>query len=268
MPQYKKILRKILKLKLTRDPLADLKHKLEILAVKVGIKPAFLLLSDPDPDLSLIELVAKCAGLYLKLTGRPPDYFSRKPNVEDSFLKISNDVRLTKMGAIWLYKDVQVEPKILASIAGKLNEGHVLGFPGCCIKWEEEMSLYGTEAVFQDIKEYITKNCLTPNDFGVKTKDQMYEILIDKLAHDELRFEREKAIGKSVGEQIRKTQERYPFVPHWACQFCLSGESKETERLNNLYEELAMNLDPKFARKIISMAEVETTKKEKNKFIH
>lgn len=48
-----------------------------------------------------------------------------------------------------------------------------------------------------------------------------------------------------------ETYRRYPFVPHWACPSCLSGESKESEKLNSQYRELAMNLNPKFAGEII-----------------
>ena len=38
------------------------------------------------------------------------------------------------------------------------------------------------------------------------------------------------------------------FAPHQACPSCLSGKSKETEKLNDQYKDLAMNLNPKFAQ--------------------
>lgn len=257
MLQYsdKKILKKIMKFRILLDPLHDLKDKLEILAVRVGIKPAFLIISDPNSDPSTLELVAKRADLHFKITGRPPDYFPRKPKVGDNFLKIFNNSRLTKLSTIWFYKDVQVELKILESIAGKLNEGHVLGYPECCIKWEEEKSLQAIETLFQEIEEYITQKYPMFIDYEVKTKDQVYEALIDKIAHDELRFKREKAVTDSMVKQTDETLKHYPFVPHWACQSCLSGESKETEKMNNLYKELAINLNPKFAQKIIHLAQ-------------
>jgi hypothetical protein len=221
----------------------DLKNKLELLAVKAGIKPVFLAGADGS-YLNAIEWLATLLNLKCRLTNLPPPpYFSRKPNVEQEFLEVWGR---NEDETIWVFRDNQTEATISASIEGRLAEGHVLGYPACCVKWHEEARTRQVEAVFRDIQEYISENPLELSLQNLTAQERYLAILNMPFSrrHDD-------EIMKSIFKHLTGTYERYPFAPHWACSSCLSGESKETEILNEQYKEFAISLDPEFARKIV-----------------
>jgi len=239
----KKALRRLLKITTDESSHLDVKNKLEIMAVKAGIKPVFLETSEGS-YLNTLEWAATLLNLKYKLTELPPPYFSRKPNVDPSFLNVWGK---DEIKAIWIYRDVRAEPLISKSVTGRLNDGHVFGYPACCIKWHEESRTRQVEAEFQDIQEYISENPPELMDLQSKTMEETYLALM-KTPFSKRHWDE---VLQSVGMHVIETYERYPFVPHWACSSCLSGESRETERLNDQFRELAEKLDPKFARKIV-----------------
>lgn len=248
-------LKKLLKLKTNSLKHFDLKNKLEILATKVGIKPAFEGFTgagspykDVHDNISVLIRAAALVGLRYKLTNTPPPFFSRKPDIKSSFLSAWSKSIVSGYASIWLYRDVQLEHLISASIAGDLNEGYVLGYPECCIKWHEENRVLEVESCFQDIEQYLIINPLALQDLrsSSKTEEQMYM----RLLHLPIPLTREELWFKTVDRQILETWKRYPLAPHWACSSCLSSKSKETEKLNNQYKEFAMSLDPKFANEV------------------
>jgi len=192
----------------------DAKNKLEIIAVKIGLKPAFQEFrqskSPINPDLQLIKQLAVTLGLKYKSTTIPPPYFSRKPRVDSSFL--DDYYNPTDYEALWIYEDPRIERKIAESVKGKLNEGHILGYPECCIKWRAEARVLSIEAIYEGKGEYAQR-------------------IID--------------------EHLLNTWKRFPFVPHWACTSCLSGRSRKTKGLNNEYRELARKVSWNFEKAFI-----------------
>ena len=241
------LLKKYLRLKTDRGfRHLDAKNKLEILAVKFGLKPAFLGLAEARTN---FEHAAILLNLKYQLTNTPPPYFSRKPRVRESFL--SAFVRIMMGEVVWIYSDVQVKSRISASLAGRLNEGHVLGYPQCCIRWHEKKRVLQVESVFQDIESYISRNPLAlMNAQRGGGEEEMYEALLcdprGQGYHDN-----QDRVSAERSQHIERTYKRYPFVPHWACSSCLEGKNEETERLNRQYQELAMNVSPGLAREII-----------------
>jgi hypothetical protein len=218
----------------------DAKNRLEILAVRFGLKPAFLGVGEAGAPL---KHAARLLHLNYQFTGIPPPYFSRKPKVENSFL--SAFIRtLQREEIVWIYSDAQIEPKISACLAGELNEGYVLGYPQCCIRWHEENRVLEVESKFEDIESYIAQ---TPAVLAQhRKKDAAYEALMDSIEGRS-----SEKVFNSIDEHIMETYRRYPFVPHWACSQCLEGASNETERLNRQYQELVMRLSPDLASEII-----------------
>lgn len=229
----KRTLKKLLKLRTDSLPY-DLTNKLEILAVKSGIKPAFL---NYGGKTHLFRRAALLLDLYYKETSTPPVHFTRRPNVKSSFLKAATDVFCTHQ-PIWIYQDIQVESMISKCIAGELNEGHILGYPECCIRWHAGNRAPDTESCFRDIEEHIAKNPKYSYSIQGGTEEEMYTSIL-------LRWR------TPYPSYVSETSRSYPFVSHCACPSCLSGESKETERLNNQYKELAIKLDPRFAQEIV-----------------
>ena len=197
-----KIIDKVLHLRTNPVPMHDSRNKLEILAVKVGLKPAYLGFRDvtnpPNDDLAILKQFAEMIGLEHMASGIPPLYFSRQPKVPDYF----RDAYLVRenFDALWIYSSPEITPKIRDCISGEINEGYVLGYPKCCIEWHAEKRAIEVESAFNE------------------RMDKWEEI---------------------TARHMFGTWRKYPFVSHWACSKCLNGESQETSKLNSQYRDLA-----------------------------
>ena len=241
------VLKRFLRLRTTRQyPHFDAKNKLEILAVKAGIKPAF---SVTRGETSQLRLAATLLNLKYKLTTTPTPYFSREPKVKSSFLEAF--IHIYQEEAAWIYSEARIESMISAALSGRLNEGYVLGYPECCIKWHEENRVLQVESIFQDVETYISENssALINAQRGGGEKE-IYEFLLCESTPPTY-HEIEDRVFVDINDHIERTYRRYPFAPHWACSSCLDGQSKETERLNRQYQKLAMNINPKLAQMIV-----------------
>lgn len=210
----RRTIKKILPFKTNRIPLIDVKNKLEIFAVKEGLKPAYAGTTDlvdvnsiANDDLLLLRQLATMMGLKYELTNTPPLYFSRKPNVPNDFL--NTYYTQTDFQVLWIYDDPTIEQKIRKCLSGKLNEGHIFGYPECCIKWHEKKRVLEVESAFLQ-----------------KTKE----------------------LQRVMDKHVLETYMKYPFVSHWACSACLSGRSKRTEELNDKYRELALGVGENFEK--------------------
>jgi len=207
----------------------DIKNKLEIFAVKYGIKPAFL---GWAYDITPFKQIALLLKLKYKETEFVPPYMTRKPNVDNSFWKASLEVCCGGL-ALWVYLDDAIESMISECLSGKLNPGLFLGYPECCIRWHESIRATEIESSFHRIKEIISKDPNLLNKYNFTSEEEMYiQILFEwKMPMPHYALE---------------THKRFPFVPHYACPSCLNGESKATEKINLRYKELATKLYPSF----------------------
>lgn len=230
----RRILKKLQRSRTDSEPYQDLRNKLQILAVKSRTKPAFL--GFPAGNTGLRQLGA-LLDLHQKVTAAPPPHFTKRPDVKDSFLKASMDVLCPKDPVLWLYSDIGVESLISRCIDGVLNEGYVLGYPRCCVEWHEAMRVPEMESCFRQIEERITTDPQMLKSIPARTEMETYRFI---LLHWRVPYP----------DYALETTRQYPFAPHWACPSCLSRESNESEKLNNQYNELATNFDPKFAQAI------------------
>lgn len=256
----RKTIKKILKSKTHPLPMSDVRNKLEIMAVKTGLKPTFLGSRQihevgMGDNLPLLKQLAIMLGLQFKFTINPPLYFSRRPYVKSSF--IDAYYSQTDFEALWVYNDPKIELHIDKCISGKLNEGYILGYPECCIKWHEDARVLEVESGFQDIEEYIATNPLELAGLLVKTETEMYKAIIGMVPYT---LENKEKWERMTDEHLFGTWMKYPFVPHWACSSCLNRSSKKTEQLNNKYKELArkinMNFESEFTDKVKQVLEM------------
>ena len=236
----RKSIRRILRLKTNPIPMFDVKNKLEIFAVKTGLKSAFQgcrnIECEPKKDLSLLKQIAVMMKLKHKTTINPPLYFSSKPKVRSSFLKVYYNPN--SFEALWIFDDPVVEAKIDDCILGKLNDGHIFGYPKCCIRWHEEKRVLEVESSFEDLENHIARNPLLIHQLPIDTEEEMYKNVLNMSYPTE----KDDKFWQVVNRHIIRTYEQYPFVPHWACSNCLEGENKETEDLNRKYEALALEI--------------------------
>lgn len=237
----KRIIRKVGKLKTNPIPMFDVKNKLELFAVKTGLKPAFQgcrrVECESGNELSLLRQIAVMMKLKHKTTANPPLYFSRNPTVRSSFLKAYYNQR--DFEALWVYNSSVVETEINDCILGKLNEGHIFGYPECCIRWHEETRVLEVESSFEDLEKHMSRNPLLIQQLQIETEEEMYKSILNMPYPTK---ENDK-VWEVINEHILGTYEKYPFVPHWACLDCLKGKNRETEELNEKYKELALAID-------------------------
>lgn len=185
------------------------------------------------------EQAAILLKLKHKVTANPPLYFSRTPKVNGSFLKAYYH---QDSETLWIYRDAAIEERIDESIKGKMNEGCVLGYPECCMKWHMEYRTREIESVFQDVENFMVRNPLVLGYCQIGTEEDIYQQVLGMNYPKE----ENEQVWAVINHQLLETYRHYPYVPHWACNACLTGESKETEKCNAKYEELMESVDPKF----------------------
>jgi hypothetical protein len=226
----------------------DLRNKLELFAVKTGLKSCFLVSRDAcesKKELNAVKQIATLMKLKYITTINPPLYYSRKPKVKSSFLQAYYDQ--TQSETLWVYCDPLVKVKIDKCISGKLNEGYVLGYPECCIRWHEECRTLEVESEFHDLEGHIVRNPFLVAHCQIETEADIYKYILGTAYPKE---ENEK-IWKIINQHLIETYRVYPYVPHWACSACLEGKSKETEKLNAEYKNLSEKIDKNFQKEFL-----------------
>lgn len=227
----------------------DLKNKLEMFAVKTGIKSCFLFarnIRESRKELVALKQVASILRLKQRITTSPPLYCSRKPKVNSNFLKAWYDQ--TSFEVLWAYQDPSVEVQIEKCLKGDLNEGYILGYPKCCINWHKENRTLEVESEFADIEIFMARYPLTLNHYQIKNEEDLYKQVLC-MTYPKEEYEK---VWEAIDHQLMETYRRYPYVPHWACTACLEGKSKETEKLNNQYEKLLKQINPHFQKKFLN----------------
>lgn len=220
-----------------------------MLAVKTGLKPCFLFcreLCESRKEINALEQMAVFLKLQHKITITPPLYYSSEPKVSSNFLKAYYSQTCSE--TLWVYHDSTVEAKIEKCISGKLNEGYILGYPECCIKWHEEYRTLEVESDFQDLESHITRNPFVLSSCQVDSEEEFYDQIL-RMAYPK---EANEKVWVIINKHLLETYKKYPYVPHWSCSACLRGKSKETEILDAKYGELLRKIDPKFQSEFLS----------------
>ncbi len=226
--QLVKQLRKIIT---DSDEIKDIKNKIEIVSTSLDIKPAFLDLNSENKLFPLRRLSSLFKLKYM-ITDPIPLYYTRKPDVKESFMRASLEVWNSRR-PIWIFSDTKVEAIISECIQGKRNPGFLLGYPECCINWHEKIRASEIESVFQEVEKAIVADLHLLNGYHGGSEEEMYKHILSQWRIP-------------FPNYASETHRLYPFVPHWACPSCLEGKSKGTEKINSQYKKVAMQLDPEY----------------------
>ena len=232
-------LKRLQSLPFSTDPYEDLRDKLAIITVRASFKECFQEFGENSYMINEYIEVLKRMGFNAKVTGLPPPYFYGMPKVPSWFLK--EYVSVTEIArqnehCIWLYVENSVESKILSSLKGILDEGYLLGYPDCCIKWYEEMWRKNIEVLYH----YILHK-YTPKDRYEITKALKYSKAQD-FAHLFIQI--------FTDVNLERTVRIFPLVFHIACENCLEDSESPTASINNQNKHLASNLDKDFCKRI------------------
>lgn len=231
----KSVIKALRPLQISPSPTEDLRNKLEIVAVKAAVKPAFFGLPSETETLTALKNLSKKIGLISKITRLPPVFVSRAPTVPSAFFNVWAKTNGRK--GIWLYRTRYVETSIELCLKGKLNEGYILGYPECCIKWHEEMRVQDAEQHYEKVQQKLNKDPLAFNVIYASTERELYRGLLSNLEMSE-------SFPLEVSEHLAETNKKYPFVDHIACTQCLTGSSQKTKVLNMQLKQLAKSMSP------------------------
>ena len=232
-------MKKLQSLQLSTDPYEDLRNKLAILSVRASLKECFQEFGENAYSISESIGVFKQMDFSAKVTGLPPPYFYGSSQVPSWFLnEYISMSQITRQNecCIWLYVENSVESKILSSLNGALDEGYVLGYPDCCIKWYEEMWRKQIEVLYQ----YILHR--------YNLKDQCE--IIGKLRFSNAQDFAHLFLQIFTDVNLEKTVRTFPFVFHIACKNCLENSKSPTALVNKQNKRLALNLDHNFYKRI------------------
>ena len=229
------LVKQLTKIKTDSNEIRDFKNKIEIVATFLDIKPAFLDLYSENKLFPLRRLSSLFKLKYM-ITDPIPLYCTRKPEVNESFMRASLEV-WNSGRPIWIFSDTKVKTKISECLQGKRNPGFLLGYPECCTNWHEKNRASELESVFQDVEKAIVADHHLLNGYRGGSEEEMYKHILSQWR-------------MPMPNYAFETHRQYPFVPHWACPSCLEGKSKGTEKINSQYKKLAMQLDPEYVQTI------------------
>jgi hypothetical protein len=221
------------------DSYEDLRDKLAIITVRILFRECFQEFGENAYRIIEHLEVFKRMNFDVKVTGLPSPYFYRAPQVPSWFLKeylsMSEMARKNEC-CIWLYVKDNTENKILSSVEGELDEGYVLGYPDCCIKWYEEMWKKQTEVLYH----YILRRYNTKDQYEIKEK--LSNSNAENFAHLFLQI--------STDVNLEKTVKAFPFVFHIACEECVKNPNSPTALINTNNKHLASELNRDFHERI------------------
>lgn len=233
-------LEKLQPLRFSAHPYHDLRNKLAVIAVKASYKQAFMEFGENAKIIVENMGVFERVGLKVKVTGLPPPYLHGTPKVPPWFLKEYSTIVRTErqqVPCVWIYVKENIESKIMSSINGELNEGYVLNYPDCCIRWYGEMWRRQVEVLYRYI----------PARYATKSR---YELL-EALRQSKAREFTYNLFQIWTDANLAKTVKKFPFVFHNACERCLKGLNSFTLLINEQNKHLALNLGHAFHEEIL-----------------
>jgi len=138
---------------------------------------------------------------------------------------------------LWVTCDATKSSAIKNVVRNAAQVGHMLGYPVCCVE--------------QDVAELKRDNraIATAVMDAVGTDPEPQAIL--NVLRNPLPVE------SSLNDNLIRTDERFPFVFHAACNECLTSEESQTAALNAAYEKLAHEIDNALVTAMRRMAPLE-----------
>jgi len=142
------------------------------------------------------------------------------------------DHRKTRNRLLWVYTDEADRQSIQTCLANEETIGTVLGYPECCVKRETERKRNMAVAFLRAIVDTVGTD---PKKVRTALRDDLKVEVPNEIMADPNRF---------------RTDQRYPFLLHTACDLCLQDDRSPSSRMNADNEALALDLDPEFQRSV------------------
>jgi hypothetical protein len=209
-------------------PGIDLKDRLALTTVSAGLRPIGVLeaeglelerVREQVINHGLLTFTSKAVWSRIEWPGNHP--LLRYLQLLGQPSKPSRSRR-----TLWVCSNPEDRKKLKSRLLMKHEAGLILSYPGCCVQFQIEVD--------------------------VKANAEFLTALIAKVGSDERSVAQ--ALKDDVGvevsddafalENVPKTDERFPFVIHTACDACLCSDTGQSAQINASYEKLALDVDP------------------------
>ncbi|HEX3151484.1 MAG TPA: hypothetical protein VHR66_25625 [Gemmataceae bacterium] len=231
-----------------RDPHHNLTDPLEIVAVAIGLKPAFLGGQKPS-DQELLDEVAKVTselGLHARKTsgvGPMAELLSLSPPpVDRAFLEyfITEDSYhlRSEFPVCWIFADPTIAGQIDECERGTRSLSEVLGYPQCCV--ENLLRLQG--------RKYELKLDAYRREYMAKSVEELIDLENKGVGPSRAVKARIESVNTEIAKQVGESIVKFPFIHFTACPPCLSASGSPADLIHSLMKDLAFSLDQKFAR--------------------
>ncbi len=196
----------------------DSVSRLALIGVILGIKPAFM--GDEEEYFEEYQEAGRRLGLRILLTRRPPTdrYLFRTPRVPASFIEAFHGMGVSReRRTVWAYREGKVLEGISRSVAGRLNEGFVLGYPECCVRRYDEDRVVFLENIYNHII-----NRYHPDGDRAAVRILLTDPPVPP-----------------PNNPVRESFRSFPFISYIACHACLDGSSEKSGRLSSAFAQVA-----------------------------
>ena len=140
--------------------------------------------------------------------------------------KASNEVEKGRL--LWVFTEPEFRTEVRKAIAGQINVGPLLRYPSCCVAYEEGFSARETREFAKAIMQKVGA-----------TRDAVYQALRKNVAV-------ELPDDAYADFNMARTEARFPFILHTACDTCLKSDDSPSSKLNKQYGSLAEKVHARF----------------------
>jgi len=221
-------------------PVIDLKDRLALATVAAGLRPIGVLEGDGLELERVREEVINHGLLTLtsKVVWAQIEWPSNHPLLR--YFQVVGETRTptNSRRVLWVCANPEDRRKLKSGPLMKHEAGQLLSYPACCVQFQVEAD--------------------------VKANTEFMAALIAKVGDDERSIA--EAWKDDVGvelsddvfamDNVPRTDERFPFVIHVACDSCLSSDMCQSAQINASYEKLALELDPQLHKSIRQIREL------------
>lgn len=231
-----------------RDPHHNLTDPLEIAALVVGLKPAFLGGQSPtdEPLLADLAVVAERLGLLVRRdNGLIPvsEFLALKPlPIDPAYLLHYLDLELKNPKpedqVLWIYVDPAIGEQIIECERGQRSSADVLGYPQCCV--DHFLTLRA--------KRHTLKLDAYRREYGADSTAEIIRIETMGVGPSLAVRRRIEEVDDQIRRELGESIFRFPFIHFTACPACRATPNSPADRLHAQMHDLAYALDESFAK--------------------
>jgi hypothetical protein len=230
-------------------------ERLEIVAVEMGLKPAFAAgqsgynagfnrgLEKFGIAHGFRAIRTPSASVFTQLLALDTHQIPRS-FLEETTVRFRQSPSAKNREAIWLFKDAEIERKILLCVEGNFRMGDVFGYPTCCT---DDYLRLEARKIEIELDHYRCVHAAKSNSDFLR----LYENNVEITGQHAVEVEK---IGNSIMKQQAISIKQFPFVHFIACPNCVDSSHSAAFQLNAKMETLAGGLNKTFARKFTHYA--------------